>query len=82
MHAPVGVLRDWLARVLGGHYAYYGLPSNWHRIDTFYDEVCRIWYRVLDRRSQQSLAWTRFAQIFERSLCSRAHLAPAPGVAC
>ena len=40
MHAPVGVQRDWLASVLLGQSAYYGLPSNWHRLDTFYDEVC------------------------------------------
>jgi RNA-directed DNA polymerase len=38
MHAPVGVQRDWLASVLRGHYAYYGLPRNWHRLDTCYDE--------------------------------------------
>lgn len=49
MHTPVGVQRDWLASVLRGHYAYHGLPSN--RLDTFYDEVRRFWYRVLNRRA-------------------------------
>ena len=66
MHAPVGVQRDWLASVLRGHYAYYGLPSNWHRLDTFYDEVCWLWYRVLSRRSQRWLAWSRFERLLER----------------
>jgi hypothetical protein len=66
MHAPVGVQREWLARVLRGHYAYYGLPSNWHRLDTFYDEVRRLWYRVLNRRSQRGLSWSRFYVLLER----------------
>ena len=66
MHAPVGVQRDWLANVLRGHYAYYGLPSNWHRLDTFYDEVRRLWYRVLNRRSQRGLSWSRFYALLER----------------
>jgi RNA-directed DNA polymerase len=66
MHAPVSVQRDWLASVLRGHYAYYGLPSNWHQLDTFYDEVCRLWYRVLSRRSQRRLTWAPFTQLLER----------------
>ena len=77
MHAPVGVQRDWLASVLRGHYAYYGLPSNWHRLGTFYDEVCRLWYRVLSRRSQRWLAWSRFKQLLERFPLPRARITHA-----
>jgi hypothetical protein len=57
-----------LASVLRGHYAYYGL-SNCHRLGTFYYEVCRLCYRVLSRRSQRWLAWSRFKQLLERFLC-------------
>lgn len=83
MHAPVGVQREWLANVLRGHYAYYGLPSNWHRLDTFYDEVCRIWYRVLNGRSQRRLSWERFGQLLERFPLPRASIThPRPMAAC
>jgi len=83
MHAPVGVQREWLASVLRGHYAYYGLPSNWRRLDTFYDEVRRLWYRVLNRRSQRRLSWSRFYDLLERFPLPRARIThPRPVAAC
>lgn len=83
MHAPVGVQRDWLASVLRGHYAYYGLPSNWHRLNTFYDEVRRLWYCVLNRRSQRRLSWARFNALLERFPLPRASIThPRPATAC
>jgi RNA-directed DNA polymerase len=81
MHAAAGVQRDWLAAVLRGHYAYYGLPSNWHRLDTFYDEVRRLWYRVLNRRSQRRLSWARFNALLERFPLPRASITHPPMVA-
>jgi hypothetical protein len=39
MHAPVAIQQARLVSVLRGDYAYYGLPSNWHRLDSFYDAV-------------------------------------------
>jgi RNA-directed DNA polymerase len=69
--------------VLRGHYAYYGLPSNWHRLDTFYDEVRRLWYRVLQRRSQRSLSWARFYHLLERSPLPTPRIThPHPVVIC
>jgi len=83
MHAPVGVQRDWLASVLRGHYVYYGLPSNWHRLDTFYDEVRRLWYHVLNRRSQRRLSWARFYDLLERFPLPRARITHSrPVAAC
>jgi len=83
MHAPVGMQRDWLASVLRGHYAYYGLPSNWHRLDTFYNEVRRLWYRVLNHRSQRRLTWPRFYKLLERFPLPRARIShPRPVPAC
>ena len=52
--------------VLRGHDAYYGLPSNWPRLDSFHDAVRRRWYRVLRRRSQRRLTWERFNALLER----------------
>jgi RNA-directed DNA polymerase len=83
MHAPVGVQREWLASVLRGHYAYYGLPGNWHRLDTFYNEVRRLWYRVLRRRSQRVLSQSRFYDLLERFPLPTPRIThPRPVVTC
>ena len=66
MHAPVSVQHRWLCSVLRGHYRYYGLPSNWHPMNGFYQELRRGWYRALRRRSQRRLTWSRFRQLLER----------------
>jgi RNA-directed DNA polymerase len=69
--------------VLRGHYAYYGLPSNWYRLDTFYAEVRRIWYRVLNSRSQRGLSWSRFYDLLERfPLPTPRIMYPRPVVTC
>ena len=74
MHAPLTVQYRWLYSVLRGHYRYYGLPSNWHALDGFYDELCRGWYRALRRRSQRRLTWDRFHQVLERFPLPRASI--------
>jgi len=66
MHAPVRAQHGWLSSVLRGHYAYYGLPSNWPRLDSFHQAVTRRWYRVLRRRSQRGLTWERFNALLAR----------------
>ena len=58
--------RPWLCSVLRGHYRYSGLPSNWHSMNGFCEELRRGWYRTLCRRSQRRLTWTRFQQLLER----------------
>lgn len=72
MHTPLPEQHRWLCSVLRGHYRYYGLPSNWHALDGFYDEVCRGWFRALRRRSQRGLTWNRFNQWLERFPLPRA----------
>jgi RNA-directed DNA polymerase len=74
MHAPLPDQHRWLCRVLRGHYRYYGLPSNWHALDGFYDEVLRGWFRALRRRSQRGLTWDRFNQWLVRFPLPRARL--------
>jgi hypothetical protein len=66
MHTPVHAQHRWLCSVLRGHDAYYGLPSNWPRMDSFHDAVRRRWYRVLRRRSQRRLTWEQFNALLER----------------
>lgn len=64
-HFPLAQQHRWLASVLRGHYAYYGLPSNHSALDAFYEEVKCLWYRALRRRSQRGLTWSRFKRILE-----------------
>ena len=85
-HAPLATQQRWLASVLRGHYAYYGLPANHRALSAFHHEVRRLWYRALRKRSQRGLTWVRFKRILElfplpapRITHSREALAVGPG---
>jgi RNA-directed DNA polymerase len=54
MHAPMVVQHRWYASVLLGHYGYYGIPHNWRALNGFLQEVRRIWFTCLRRRSQKT----------------------------
>jgi group II intron reverse transcriptase/maturase len=61
MHWLIGEQQRWLSAVLRGHYAYYGVPTNFRSISIFAYEVRKLWFRVLRRRSQKShMTWSRF----------------------
>jgi RNA-directed DNA polymerase len=66
MHRPIVVQNRWLCRVLRGHFAYFGLPSNWDRLNAFYQETRCIWYCARNRRSQRRLSWERYSRLRER----------------
>lgn len=66
MHAPVAAQHRWLCRALRGHHAYYGLPSNYRAMWGYYEEVRRLWFRSLHRRSQRAHGWVWFAGLLER----------------
>jgi group II intron reverse transcriptase/maturase len=64
MHRPVTQQHRWLVDVLRGHYAYYGLPSNFRSMAGFYNEVKKLWFRSLRKRSQRHrLSWCRFNEL-------------------
>ncbi len=66
MHAPVADQHRWLSSVLRGHYAYYGLPSNFQGLTASWRTTRRIWFRSLKRRSQRChLTWVRYAVLLE-----------------
>jgi len=77
MHAPVAVQHRWLCQVLRGHYAYYGLPSNIRSLQCFSEEVRRLWFRSLRRRSQRRMTWPRFHLLLERFPLPVPHLTPS-----
>jgi RNA-directed DNA polymerase len=57
-HQAVRDQHKWLCAVLRGHYAYYGVPGNYHALATFRDRVQSQWHRRLQRRSQRA-RWTQ-----------------------
>lgn len=66
-HQPIPIQGKWLAAVVRGHIAYYGVPSNSKAIRAFRTQAVRIWRRALMRRSQKHrLSWTRMAKIVKR----------------
>lgn len=66
MHAPVAEQHRWLCQVLRGHYAYYGLPSNFRALNAFHQQVRLLWFRSLRRRSQRKLAWDGYSALLQR----------------
>jgi RNA-directed DNA polymerase len=68
MHAPIAEQQRRYASILRGHYAYYGLPHNWRALNGFRQNLLRIWFRCLRRRSQKGrrLGWARFNAMLER----------------
>jgi RNA-directed DNA polymerase len=83
MHMPIVLQYRWLCSVLRGHFAYFGLPSNWGRLNAFSHETRRIWYSALNRRSQRRLSWERYVRLLERfPLPTPTVTHPRPVVAC
>jgi RNA-directed DNA polymerase len=63
MHDPIPEQGRYLRSVLGGHYRYYGVPTNSDRLSAFRYHVKRLWWRTLNRRSQRSrTTWERMAR--------------------
>jgi group II intron reverse transcriptase/maturase len=60
MHDPIPEQGRYLRSVLGGHFRYYGVPTNSDRLSAFRHHVVRLWWRSLKRRSQRSkMPWER-----------------------
>jgi RNA-directed DNA polymerase len=69
MHHPIPEQGQWLARVLQGHYNYYGVPHNSRALSNFRLQVTRLWLRSLRRRSQRHrMTWERFGRLADRWL--------------
>ena len=66
-HLPVKAQQDYLARVIRGHCAYYGLTGNGKRLEWFRYQCVRIWRRWLARRSRlRRLNWDRMNVLLKR----------------
>jgi RNA-directed DNA polymerase len=62
MHTPLAEQHRWYASILRGHYGYFGLPHNWRSLNAFRQDIRRIWFNCLRRRSQKSrrMGWDWF----------------------
>ena len=69
LHDTIAEQGKWLAAVLRGHYAYYGVPTNITALGAFRQEVTQYWRRSLRRRSQRRrLNWDRMHRLAEKWL--------------
>ena len=79
MHQPVPEQGKWLRSVVGGHFRYYGVPTNQRAMCSFRHQVGWHWYRTLKRRSQKSkLTWARMHHHVDRWLPHVQILHPYP----
>jgi len=68
-HQPVKDQGRWLASVLRGHYAYYGVPTNIHALEAFRTGIAKNWHRSLRRRGQRKpINWERTRRLVARWL--------------
>ena len=66
-HLPIAVQQKYLARVIRGHCAYYGLTGNSKRLGAFRYQVTRTWRKWLSRRSRTGkVNWDRMTEILFR----------------
>jgi RNA-directed DNA polymerase len=61
MHTRLREQHGWLARVLRGHYAYYGVTGNSYGLRRFLTQAVRAWHGAIRRRGQKRrMSWDRF----------------------
>jgi len=66
-HDDIKVQHRSLARKLNGHYAYYGVTSNFDALARFWNEAVLAWRKWLSRRSQKAyLSWAKMTRLLER----------------
>jgi RNA-directed DNA polymerase len=63
-HRPVKEQHAALTRRLQGHFNYFGVNGNTESLKRLVDQVRRIWFKWLNRRSQRArLTWERFEDL-------------------
>lgn len=76
-HRHLSVLAQYqvLARMLRGHYAFYGRRTNWQSLSQFFEFVKKIWYKWLRRRAQHGrLTWSAYAAFLRRYPLPKPHV--------
>jgi group II intron reverse transcriptase/maturase len=81
MHDKVGEQGEWLRQVLQGWYQYYALPDTRPVLDSFRNEITRLWLMTLRRRSQRArrkMTWEKMRLLADRYLPKARILHPYP----
>ena len=65
-HDPLKAQQRALTQKLNGHYAYFGITSNFDRIENFFDHVKTVWQAALARRSQRGFSWEKMRRLLRR----------------
>ena len=58
----------WLRAVVGGHFRYYGVPTNSAALSTFRYQVGRYWHHAVPAQSARLCAWERMNRLLHRWL--------------
>lgn len=68
MHDSLADQHRWYVSVLRGHCAYFGMPHHGRALAGFRQELRRVWFNTLRRRSQHSrrAGWTWFDAVTAR----------------
>jgi len=81
MHWPIPKQGKWLSQIVGGHFAYFAVPTNIRALTAFRYQVIDLWRRTLQRRSQKDGAtWERIVQLANDYLPKPRNLHPWPSV--
>ena len=81
MHASPKTTGERLVQVVRGYFQYHAVPGNGARLEAYRNEVLRMWFRTLRRRSQrQRLSWERFWKSLGRLIPSVRILHPYPNL--
>ena len=65
-HDPVEEQHRMLTKKLEGHYAYYGITSNFDQISCLFYRTHFAWHAALARRSQRGMPWRTMEKLLER----------------
>jgi hypothetical protein len=81
MHIAPATTAKWLVQVVRGYFQYHAIPGNWARLRAFRNDVLRMWFQTLRRRSQRNcLSWKRFREGLGNLLPPLEILQPYPNV--
>lgn len=81
MHGRIPGTAEWLQQVVRGYFQYHAIPGNWERMKAFRNDVLRLWFQSLRRRSQRSrLRWEAFRERLGALLPPVQILQPYPDV--
>ena len=81
LHHGIPAVGAWLRSILRGYFAYHAVPTNSTALGSFRDQVIRLWYRTLCRRShRRRINWHRMRSLVDRWLPRSRILHPWPEV--